>query len=173
MRSAYSLNECACCVGLRAAKGASSAQEEQRRRPASDARSPEESRFGGTASSFVRSRRTRDGGPANKRRTSITCVTNGLETDEVIAEQLQRAMMNFGKMTKLRSIARARRVSLSRADLAVPHVAPDKQKGRKPRERREGRKAAEDTCKDKGFIRASPLRVRPLTGLSDCAARYP
>lgn len=139
-----------------ATRAVSSAKEGQRRRPASDASAPEKSRVGGTAS-FVRSRRTRDGGPANK--TDVDHLRDKrLGTDEVIAERLQRAMMN-SKMTKLRSIVRTRRVSLSEPAHAVPHVAQTRKertpKIRKSREKK-GCRAAEDKGVSLSFSTSNP-----------------
>ena len=118
------------------------------------------SRFGGTAS-FVRSRRTRDGGPSEQETDVDHLHDKRLgDTDEVIAEQLQRDM-KLSKMTKLRSIARAAPCFI----VAVASRGPDKQgTGIQGGDRLPSGQGHEE--EQRVLSRGSPFRVPQLTGFN-------
>lgn len=99
--------------------------------------------------------RTRDGHRSSARQTA----------DEVIAEQITKGD-EFGKMTKLRSIARAAPCFI----VAVPHVAQTSVGSQRAAREGPARNAAERArtpARTKGlFFEKSPVSRRPLTGLN-------
>lgn len=160
MRSACSYSECACCVQFRAARRVSSGKEEQRRRPASDAMPPEEKQV--WRDSVVCPQQTDERWRTSEQETDVDHLHDKRlgDTDEVIAEQLQRAM-NLSKNDKA-AIDRARSACFI---VAVASRGRDKQgTGTQGGDRLLSGQGHEE--EQRVLSRGSPFRVPQLTGFN-------